>query len=148
MPAVKALQQHKVVFDTHVFVWHMFADSRLSSKFEKSIERLQHVHPVLISPMTLWEIGMLTERGRISLEMDCLEWVEQALSDPGFQLAPMTPEIAILSTRLPSTIHADPVDRILIATAFENHAVLVTCDEKILKYGEGNFISVHDPRHS
>ena len=146
MPIVESLQQHQVIFDTHVFLWHMFGNSMLSIKFRKKIERIQKLHPVLVSPMSIWEIGMLSERGRISLEMDCLEWVEQALLDPGFTLSTLSPQIAILSSRLPGGIHGDPVDGILIATAFETHAVLVTCDEKILEYGKNHFISVHDPR--
>ena len=147
MPVLKSLQQHKVIFDTHVFIWYMFGNPILSAKFQKSIDRIQNSHPILISAMSLWEIGMLVQRGRISVEMDCLEWVEQALSNPGFELALLSPQIAVLSSRLPGTIHGDPVDRILIATAFENHAVLVTCDEKILEYGKTNFITVHDPRN-
>lgn len=146
MPVIEELKQHKVVFDTHVFIWHMFADPQLPIKFRKNIDRLQNTHPILVSPMTFWEISLLSEKGRISLDMDCLDWVEQALCDPGFQLAPFTPQIAVLSSRLPGTVHGDPVDRILIATAFECHAVLVTCDEKILKYGENHFLNVHDPR--
>lgn len=146
MPSVKSLQQHKVIFDTHVFLWHMFGDTTLSAKFRKNIERIQKLHPIYISPISIWEIGLLAERGRISLEMDSLEWVEQALRDPGFTLTPFSPQIAIMSSRLPGEVHGDPADRILIATAFETHAVLVTCDEKILEYGKSNFISVHDPR--
>lgn len=91
---------------------------------------------------------MLEQKGTISLEMDCADWVENACCDPGFQSAPLTPQIAGLSTRLPGNLHGDPVDRMLIATAFENHAVLTTCDEKILAYGENLFINVHEPRSS
>ena len=146
MPIVKALQQHKVIFDTHVFLWYMFANPRLSQKFQKSIQLIQQLHPIFVSPMSIWEIGLLAQRNRISLEMDCLEWIEQALTDPGFTLTPLSPQIAVLSSRLPGEVHGDPVDRILIATAFETHSVLVTCDEKILEYGKSQFISVHDPR--
>ncbi|MCE5293268.1 MAG: type II toxin-antitoxin system VapC family toxin [Chlamydiales bacterium] len=147
MPIVKSLQQHKVIFDTHVFLWYLFGKPVFSQKFLKSIDRIQKLHPVLISPMTIWEIGMLAERNRISLEMDCLEWVEQALSNPGFILTPLEPQAAILSSRLPGLIHGDPVDRLLIATAFETRSVLVTCDEKILEFGKNQFISVYDPRN-
>lgn len=145
MPVVKSLQQHKVIFDTHVFIWHMFGDTILSLKFRKTIERLQKNNPVLLSPITFWEIGLLTQRGRISLEMDCMDWVEQSLCDPGFQVVSLTPQIAVFSSYLPGNMHGDPADRMLVATAFENHAVLVTCDEKILKYGENHFLNVHDP---
>ncbi len=42
------------------------------------------------------------------------------------------------------TLHADPADRILIATAHEYHAILVTHDQKILDYGKGKFIGAFD----
>lgn len=92
----------------------MLASPNLSLKFQKKTGQLQNFHPILLSPMTFWEISLLVQRGRISLEMDCLEWVEQALCDPGFHVAELTPQIAVLSSRLPGTIHGDPVDRILI----------------------------------
>lgn len=146
MPVLKTIKQHKVLFDTHIFIWYMLADLQLSLKFQKDIERLQTNHPILVSPMSIWEIGMLSQKGRISLEMDCLDWVEQALLDPGFELTQLTPQIAIQSSCLPGSLHGDPIDRILIATALNNHAVFVTCDEKILKYGEQHILNVHDPR--
>ena len=58
---------------------------------------------------------------------------------------PITPRIAIQSTRLPENAHGDPADKILIATAHECNAVLVTHDQKILEYGKGRFIYVYDP---
>lgn len=57
----------------------------------------------------------------------------------------ISPKAAIQSSRLPGTIQGDPSDRIIIATAHEENAVLVTRDEKILEYGLDKFISVFDP---
>ena len=88
---------------------------------------------------------MLAEQKRIHLEIDCLDWVEQAFASSNITLIPLTPRIAIQSTRLPETPHGDPADRILIATAHEEGAVLVTCDQKLLEYGQGRFVNVHDP---
>src|SRR5437660_12551758 len=105
MPVVKTLQKHKVVFDTHVFIWYMEENPKLSSKFLKSIENLHQFSPVIICPLTLWEISLLAEKGRIILEMDCRDWIEKALEWPGCELAPITPQIAVLSNCLPETIH-------------------------------------------
>ncbi|MBF5058798.1 PIN domain-containing protein [Candidatus Neptunochlamydia vexilliferae] len=74
-----------------------------------------------------------------------LDWVEQALDIPGIQLSTITPKIAIQSTKLLGEVHGDPLDRLLIATAFEENAVLVTKDQKILKYAKGKFISAYNP---
>lgn len=76
---------------------------------------------------------------------DVTDWLKQWVELPGILIADISFQVAILSNRLPGTTHSDPADRILMATAFEENAVLVTADEKILKYGEGSFISVFDP---
>src|SRR5947209_1386955 len=145
MPIIKAVKQHKLVLDTHVWLWLMMGSSQLSRSFCQGIEQSQKHHGILISIISIWEIGMLAERKRIQLDMDALDWVLQAIDFPGMRLVQISPKIAIQSTRLPGIIHGDPADRILVATAHEENAVLVTCDEKLLKYGEDKFLSVYDP---
>jgi PIN domain nuclease of toxin-antitoxin system len=145
MPIVKELKQHKILLDTHVWIWVMTGNPCLQEVFGKSLEMIAKKNGVLVSPISIWEMGMLVEKKWIEIEMDLFVWVDQALDTPGISLAPITPRIAILSSRLPGTLHADPADRLLIATAHEESAVLVTCDEKILHYGHDKFISVHNP---
>ena len=149
MPILRDLRKHKILLDTHVWVWAAIGNPILTKEFSEDFEKIVKMQGVLVSPMSVWEIGMLVDKKRIEIEMDVLDWVNQSLDTPGIQLSPITPRIAIQSTRLPGEIHGDPVDRLLIATAYEENAVLVTCDNKILKYGEGKFISVFNPsRHS
>ena len=84
---------------------------------------------------------MLEAKGRIRLAKDCLAWVHDALTSPGISLVPLTPEIAVESSRLPGTFHGDPADRILVATARLLGATLLTRDAKILTYGKGYRVS-------
>lgn len=148
MPFIKNIQQHKILLDTHVWLWAMVGSSILTKSFTMTFEKALKAQGVLLSALSIWEIGMLVEKQRIEIEMDVLDWVNQALDTPGMQLCPITPRIAIQSTRIPGEIHGDPVDRLLIATAYEENAVLVTCDKKILSYGAGKFIYVFDPSKS
>lgn len=145
MPHVKTLKQHTLLLDTHVFLWYMQANPILSHTFQKIMEKKEN-ESVIISAITFWEIGMLAEKGRIQLGMDTLEWVERALTCPIFQVAPLTPRIAIQSSRLFENIHGDPADRILIATTKEYNAVLVSSDEKILAFGQDRTFNVHNPK--
>lgn len=145
MPTLKRLQSRKILLDTHVWLWLLEGSPKLNSSFIKSVDLIQQHSTILISAMTIWEIGMLVEKGRIELERDRLDWIEEALAVSGVELAPLSPRIMIQSTRLPGEVHGDPVDRILIATARETSAVLVTADRKILEYGKGRFIHVYDP---
>ncbi len=145
MPVLKSIKRHKLLLDTHVWLWALTGNSKLTEKFAQTFDKILGTHGIFVSPMSVWEIGMLVEKKRIEIDMDVLDWVNQALEEAGLQVCPITPRIAIQSTRLPGNVHGDPVDRLLIATAHEENAVLVTCDEKILEYGIGKFISVFDP---
>jgi len=87
-----------------------------------------------ISSISCWEVAKLVEYGRLELPCPLEEWFEQALSYPGIQVLPLTPEIAIESTRLPGEFHRDPADQIIVATARVYDCPLVTSDERILAY--------------
>ena len=145
MPIVKTLKQHKILLDTHIWIWFSTQTKVFSQAFQNVIEFNRGRHTVLLSPLSIWEIGMLSERGRIKLGMDPLDWVIQSLDSTRFRVVPISPKIAIESSRLPGESHSDPVDRILIATSHEENAVLVTCDEKILSYSLDKYVSAHNP---
>ena len=78
---------------------------------------------------------MLVSKGRLALDRDVGEWVHAALSLPGMRLEPLSPEIAVASTRLPGTIHGDPADRMIAATARHISVTLITDDHLLLDYG-------------
>lgn len=146
MPIVKHLREHRMLLDTHVWLGLVTGNPIFSQTFIKAADYAAEQERILVAPISIWEIGMLVEKKRIILNKEPLDWVNQALEDYGFRLTPFSPKIAIESTRIPDLVHADPADRILIATAHEENAILITCDEKILTYGQDRFVSCHDPR--
>ena len=85
---------------------------------------------------------MLESRGRIRFTRDCLDWVRQALGAPGLHLLPLSPEVAVASSRLPGSFHGDQADRMLTATARVHNLRLVTYDERILEYGASRYVAV------
>ena len=66
--------------------------------------------------------------------------MQAALFLPGIRLEPVSPEIAVASTRLPGLIHTDPVDRIIAATVRHLGSTLITADHLLLDYGKGGHI--------
>ena len=126
-----------VVLDTHVWIWLLEGHQRLANS--PSLNDIQHAAAqgnVLIPAICVWELSMLETKGRISLSMDLHSWVKQALSIPGYTLAPLTPDISIESCLLPGTFHGDPADRIIVATTRSFQAKLITADKRILNYGQ------------
>ena len=122
-----------IVLDTHIWVWWVHGDKQLTQTQIKVIG--EHETDVIgISAISCWEIAKLVEYGRLKLPCPLEEWFEQALSYPGIHLLPLTPQIAIESTRLPGEFHRDPADQIIVATARVYNCPLVTSDERILNY--------------
>ncbi len=125
-----------LLLDTHCWLW---VEGGLLERFSKpglgALEEARRAHSILVSVISIWEIGMLESKGRIELHMPCEEWVRQALAGPGLTLVGLTPEVAIDSSRLPGVLHGDPSDRILVATARRLGARLLTHDRNLLDYG-------------
>jgi len=122
-----------IVLDTHIWVWWIHGDKQLSQTQFKVIAA-HETEVIGISAISCWEIAKLVEYGRLELPCPLEEWFEQALSYPGIHLLPLTPQIAIESTRLPEEFHRDPADQIIVATARVYNCPLVTSDERILNY--------------
>jgi PIN domain nuclease of toxin-antitoxin system len=134
-----------LLLDTHVWIWAMLGNMReLGQQTREAITEGSSAGRVLVSIISVWEVGMLDAKGRARFTIDVGEWVRQALTAPGVHLAPLTPEVAIDSSRLPAPMHGDPADRILIATARRTGATLVTRDARILEYGTQGLLSVID----
>jgi PIN domain nuclease of toxin-antitoxin system len=126
-----------LLLDTNVWIWAAEQrENELSSRMLRLIDSASRNNRVLISVISMWEIAMLAERNRIALSAEPLRWIEKASNVPGVQIIELTPRIAVGSTHLPGNPHADPADRILMATARDAGARLVTRDRRILQYAE------------
>jgi hypothetical protein len=60
--------------------------------------------------------------------------VQSALEMPRLRLVPLTPAIACRSTTLPPPFHDDPADPIIVATARQENATVLTADQRIRAY--------------
>jgi PIN domain nuclease of toxin-antitoxin system len=113
----------------------------LSRSVEKAIADAAAAGDLLLSVISVWELGLLESKGRVELSTPCEQWVRDALAIPGLSVAPLTPEIALASSRLPEPFHGDPADRIIVATARALGARLVTRDSKILAYSRKRHVA-------
>jgi PIN domain nuclease of toxin-antitoxin system len=95
-----------------------------------------------VSPITAWEVGMLTSRGRLQLLIRPERWFSNLFEVPGVRLAEMWPDVLIASSFLPGKPPKDPTDRIIAATARELGATLITRDRALLDYGAQGYVAV------
>jgi PIN domain nuclease of toxin-antitoxin system len=120
-----------IVLDTASWIWLASDPRRLSARAR---DRIEAADQALVSAISVWEVSMLVARRRIELDRDVEDWVALALALPKLELASLDPAIAIRSTRLPGEFHADPADRIIVATAIERSAALITPDQRMRAY--------------
>jgi PIN domain nuclease of toxin-antitoxin system len=89
---------------------------------------------VSVSPISAWEIGLLAERGRLSIAASPARFFHEFMALPGMRLESLSPLILIESSFLPTPVHRDPADRVIIATARALDLTVVTRDRDILEY--------------
>lgn len=126
----------KILFDTNVFLWHVFANRKLGRKTKRLLERVDS--ELWLSPITLWECLILERDGRVQLEPNALRWVRDILTSHELREAPLNHEVA-LHTRIVHVENEDPADQFLAATAAVYDLTLVTGDELLLK-GSGYLV--------
>jgi PIN domain nuclease of toxin-antitoxin system len=95
-----------------------------------------------VSPITAWEVGILVSRRRLQLLIRPERWFANLFEVPGVRLADLSPDLLIASSFLPGKPPRDPADRIIIATARDLGATLVTRDRALLGYGEQGHVAV------
>lgn len=121
-----------IILDTHAWIWWRNESPNLSKKAQEAILTADMIG---IPVINCWELAMLVSKERIGLSMDVQVWIDLALQHPIVKLLPLTPEIAVRSTRLPGDFHGDPADRIIVATSLTHNGTLITKDQKITDWG-------------
>ncbi len=123
-----------IVLDTHAWVWWVSGSKLLSVKARATIDLHMAERTVRVSSISVWEVAQLVERGRLELTMETDHWVARSESLPFLEFVPVDNRIALQSTSLPGAFHADPADRLIVATALALGATLVTKDKRLRAY--------------
>ena len=137
-----------ILIDTHVWIWYLDGvEDRMAEDAVGLVRRCVRGEGVLVSDISVWELGTKAAKGKLALSPTLEAWVERASRRPGFACLPLDREILLTSTQLRGTVHGDPADRMLIATATLSGVPLGTADPLIIAYAweEGGF-SVCDLR--
>jgi PIN domain nuclease of toxin-antitoxin system len=122
----------KALLDTHILLWWLGQDSRLSPEQRQVLEGATGENPLWVADITLWEIATLFSLGRIELALPLREWLEQATAGPLIERLPISPAVAAEVATLPDSFHRDPADRIIVATARVFGATLLTRDGRVI----------------
>jgi len=123
----------KLLLDTHIWLWSLVEPERLGRRVTAALGAAGT--EIWVSPISVWELLLLVEKGRVVIDGDPEDWIETAWSRAPIREAPINREVALRSrsVRVP---HQDPADRFLAATAEVYDLTLVTDDRHLLR-GKG-----------
>jgi PIN domain nuclease of toxin-antitoxin system len=120
----------RLLLDTHIWRWSLSEPEKLGKRLRAALTR--RGTELWLSPISVWELLVLAERGRITLAPEPRQWVAAALSKTPAHEAPLNNQVAIRSREiLPA--HDDPADRFLVATALIYELTFATADEAIIR---------------
>jgi len=122
-----------IVLDTHI--WVRWLDPQANPLPTRILGHIEASEQLAVSAITCWELAWLTRRGRLTLSPSLAGWLEQALDGSGVACIPISREIALCAAQLPEH-HRDPADRLIIATAIQQRATLVSLDSQFVAYEE------------
>lgn len=123
-----------IILDSRAWLWWVHDPSRLSRHAKSAIEKAERTDGIRVSVISVWEIAVKTELGKLELPLEINEWFRHASSYPSLVVEPLSAADAIASTKLPGDFHKDPVDRIIIALSRRYGVALVTSDKLIRAY--------------
>ena len=119
----------RLLLDTHIWLWSLGEPSRLTPRVAQALGAKNA--DLWLSPVSLWELGMLVEKGRVDLSDSRHAWIDEALRATPMREAPLTYAVVRALGSI-TTPHRDPADRFLAATAAALDLELVTADERLL----------------
>ena len=135
-----------ILLDTQALIWLIEADPKLGGRARTLIDAERIDGVVMIASISAWETAMLVDKGKLGLSHPVGLWFDLVLSAPGFRLVELTTAIAVDAGTLPGSIHGDPGDRIIVATARALSCPLMTADRKILDYAAAGHLQAIDAR--
>ena len=125
-----------IVLDTHAWIWFIDSPENLGRRAAAAIEKARQAgEGVHVSCISTWEIHMLAAKGRLTLAVAPEIWVTRCERLGFMHFHPVNNAIARLSVDACSRLHADPVDRLIVATALYLGSSVVTRDDKIAGSG-------------
>jgi PIN domain nuclease of toxin-antitoxin system len=121
----------RILLDTHVLVWAATTPERLGS----DLAVIQDADRRIVSAVCVWELAIKQHLGKLSVGSDVRTWTRRVTTELVLEHLPVTAEHAAAVEHLPD-VHRDPFDRLLVAQALAEGAVLLTADERLVAYGD------------
>jgi PIN domain nuclease of toxin-antitoxin system len=123
-----------IALDTHVLLWWALDPEQLSAAAASALSAMEQ-RGGLASAISIWELAIKIKRGKLELPLPVEEFVRRVKRSGIIELVAVDTELWLRSVSL-DWAHADPADRVIVATAESRGVPLVTKDAAIRTYSK------------
>ncbi len=124
-----------LLLDTHTALWMVEGSDRLGRKARRACIDARANNELAVPSIVFFEVGSLSSRGKIRPLVALRDWRAGMLS-LGVREIPLSTEVAIRASEI-DNLTGDPMDRLIVATALVEDAVLLTADGSLLAWPGG-----------
>ncbi len=122
----------KLLLDSHALLWAVDEPTRLSPVATVALQ--DPANDLFLSAATVWEIAIKIGLAKLTLSLPYRQWMNQAITDLGLMVLPITVEYSDHHASLPQH-HGDPFDRLIVAQALTEKCPIVSADVHFDAYG-------------
>lgn len=121
----------KLLLDTHTFIWWDSDPDQLSERASALCQDPENT--ILLSVVSVWEMHIKSNLGKLDFTRPLIEIVENQRAINQIEILPVRlPHV--LALEIFPLLHKDPFDRLLIAQASVEQAVLLSREAIIAEY--------------
>ncbi len=121
----------RLLLDTHVFLWWVYDDPKLTKTSRSIIESMTNTK--YVSAVTAWELAIKSGQGKLKLNQSVGEFYKKYIQQNGFEILPLSLNHLFAVEHIPLH-HKDPFDRLLIAQAQIESLSIVSADSALDAY--------------
>ena len=120
----------KYLLDTHAFMWMDSEPEKLSARVQQLCQDTENT--LMLSVVSIWEMQIKNQLGKLQLKMPLAELIREQ-QENGIEILPVEAAHIFALESLPN-LHKDPFDRLLVAQAIVEGAILISVDPLITQY--------------
>lgn len=122
----------KSLLDSHALIWSVDNPAQLGPQATVALKN--PANQLLLSAATLWELAIKVGQKKLTLTLPYRQWMNQAITDLGLVILPITVDYADVQAGLPRH-HGDPFDRLTVAQAIVEGVPIISSDTQLDAYG-------------
>ncbi len=125
-----------ILLDTCAIIWDATNNAKIHPDIANVINTAEQNNKLMICDISFWEIAMLIGKNRLDLTIGADEFLTLYQYKRDLRVHSITSKIAERSVQFDKSINNDPADRLIVATAIELNATLITADNNLLEFAD------------